>query len=68
MGQDGHLPSAHDTKRHIVDDAPSDRYIIRRIFRWLQPRAYKETGNEKQDADEGSTYPNAVGKSYAPVK
>ena len=51
-----------------MDDALSDRQIICRIFRWFQPRTYEETGAEKQEADEGSTYPNAVGKPYAPVK
>ena len=51
-----------------MDDTLSDRQVTCWIFRWLQPRAYKETGDEKQDANEGSAYPHAIGKAYAPVK
>ena len=65
---DRHLPSVRDTKRHVVDDILSDRQVTCWIFRWFQPRAYKETGDEKQDADEGGAYPHAIGKAYTPVK
>jgi hypothetical protein len=67
-GKGRHLPNAHRTKRYVVDDTHSDRQVPRRSFRWFQPRAYKETGDEKQDADEGSTYPHAICKPDAPVK
>ena len=51
-----------------MDDTLSDRKVTCWIFRWFQPRAYKETGGEKQDTDEDSAHPHAIGKPYTPVK
>ena len=65
---DRHLPNAHHTIRDIVDHSLSDRQIPCWILRWFQPRAYKEAGGEKQDADEDSADPHAIGKTYTPVK